>query len=83
MWGVARWQAVEYGLPLRVQRAFWLLSIAGPVVTGLAMISLDYHWVTDAVVGACVGVLLLGVVHALDATVLSRWVRARAGRQTA
>jgi membrane-associated phospholipid phosphatase len=83
MWGVARWQAVEYGLPLRVQRAFWLLSVAGPVVTGLAMISLDYHWVTDAVVGASVGLLLLGVVHALDAVALSRWVRARAGRQTA
>ena len=24
MWGIARWQAVEYGLPARVQRAFWL-----------------------------------------------------------
>jgi membrane-associated phospholipid phosphatase len=83
MWGVARWQAVEYGLPLRVQRAFWLLSVAGPVATGLAMVSLDFHWVTDAVVGAAVGLLLLGVVHALDAAVLSRWVRARAGRQTA
>jgi membrane-associated phospholipid phosphatase len=83
MWGIARWQAVEYGLPLRLQRTFLVLSIGGPVVTGLAMISLDYHWVTDAVVGACVGLLLLGVVHALDATVLSRWVRARAGRQTA
>jgi membrane-associated phospholipid phosphatase len=83
MWGVARWQAVEYGLPLRVQRAFLVLAVAGPVATGLAMVSLDYHWVTDAVVGACVGLLLLGVVHALDAVVLSRWVRARAGRQTA
>jgi membrane-associated phospholipid phosphatase len=83
MWGVARWQAVEYGLPLRVQRTFWLLSVAGPVATGLAMVSLDFHWVTDAVVGAAVGLLLLGVVHALDAAVLSRWVRARAGRQTA
>lgn len=83
MWGIARWQAVEYGLPMRVQRVFWLLSVAGPLVTGVAMISLDYHWVTDAVVGASVGLLLLGVVHALDATVLSRWVRARAGRQTA
>ena len=71
------------GCPLRVQRAFWLLSVVGPVVTGLAMVSLDFHWITDAVVGACVGVLLLGVVHALDAVVLSRWVRARAGRQTA
>jgi membrane-associated phospholipid phosphatase len=83
MWGVARWQAVEYGLPGRVQRAFWLLSVVGPVATGLAMVSLDFHWVTDAVVGAAVGLLLLGVVHALDAAVLSRWVRARAGQSTA
>jgi membrane-associated phospholipid phosphatase len=83
MWGIARWMAVEYGLPARVQRTFWLLSVVGPVATGLAMVSLDFHWVTDAVVGACVGVVLLGVVHALDAMVLSRWVRARAGRQTA
>jgi len=83
MWGVARWQAVEYGLPAHVQRAFWWLSVAGPVATGVAMVSLDFHWVTDAVVGAAVGIVLLGVVHALDAAVLSRWVRARAGRQTA
>jgi membrane-associated phospholipid phosphatase len=83
MWGIARWQAVEYGLPGRVQRSFWLLSVVGPVATAAAMVSLDFHWVTDAVVGACVGVLVLGVVHALDAMVLSRWVRARAGRQTA
>ena len=82
MWGVARWQAVEYGLPIRVQQAFWVLAVLGPVVTGLAMVSLDFHWVTDAVVGGAVGILLLGVVHGLDAVVLSRWVRAR-GRQTA
>ena len=83
MWGVARWQAVDYGLPPRVQRLFWWLSVAGPVATGLAMVSLDFHWVTDAIVGGAVGVLLLGVVHALDAVVLSRWVRARAGRPPA
>ncbi|CCG04526.1 Phosphoesterase PA-phosphatase [Blastococcus saxobsidens DD2] len=83
MWGVARWQAVEYGLPPAVQRTFWWLSVAGPVGTGVAMVSLDFHWITDAVVGAAVGIVLLGVVHALDALVLSRWVRARAGRPTA
>jgi membrane-associated phospholipid phosphatase len=83
MWGVARWLAVEYALAPRVQRLFWWLSVLGPVATGLAMVSLDFHWVTDAVVGGAVGVLLLGVVHALDALVLSRWVRARAGRQPA
>jgi membrane-associated phospholipid phosphatase len=83
MWGVARWQAVEYGLPVRVQQVFWWLAVVGPLLTGLSMISLNFHWVTDAVVGAALGVLLLGVVHALDAFVLSRWARARAGRQTA
>ncbi|SOE03740.1 phosphatase PAP2 family protein [Blastococcus haudaquaticus] len=82
MWGVARWQAVEYGLPAQVQQAFWVLAVLGPVITGLAMVSLDFHWLTDAVVGGAVGILLLGVVHGLDAVVLSRWVRAR-GRQTA
>jgi len=80
MWGVARWQAVEYGLPLSVQRLFWALSVVGPVVAGAAMVSLDFHWVSDAVAGAAVGIILLGVVHALDAVILSRWVRAPAGR---
>jgi len=80
MWGVARWQAVEFGLPAKVQRVAWLLSVLGPVSTGVAMVALDFHWVTDAVVGLAVGLLLLGVVHALDALVVSRWVRARAGR---
>ncbi len=83
MWGVARWQAVDFALPERVQRVFWWLSVLGPVATGVAMVSLDFHWVTDAIVGAAVGIVLLGVVHALDAVVLSRWVRARAGRQSA
>ena len=80
VWGLAWWQAVEFGLRPRVQRAFRWLAVLGPVATGMAMVGLDYHWATDAVVGAAVGVLLLGVVHALDAHVLSRWVRARAGR---
>jgi membrane-associated phospholipid phosphatase len=83
MWGVARWQAVEYGLPAGMQRLFWGLSVAGPVLAGAAMVALDFHWVSDAVVGAVVGVLLLGVVHTLDDVGLSLWVRARAGRQSA
>ena len=80
MWGVARWQAVEFGLPAPVQRATWLLSWLGPLATGVAMVALNFHWLTDAVAGVAVGLLLLGVVHALDALVVSRWVRARAGR---
>jgi undecaprenyl-diphosphatase len=80
MWGIARWQAVEYGLPSIVQRVFWWLSVVGPVIAGAAMVSLDFHWLSDAVAGAALGIILLGVVHALDAVVLSRWVRAPAGQ---
>lgn len=83
MWGVARWLVVEYRMGPRVQRSLWWLAVVGPVATGIAMVSLDFHWVTDAVVGAAVGVLLLGVVHALDALVVSRWASARAGRPSA
>ena len=81
MWGVARWQAVEFGLPAWAQRTGWALSVLGPFVTGAAMVALNFHWVTDVVAGLAVGVLLLGVVHALDALPVSRWARARAGRQ--
>jgi membrane-associated phospholipid phosphatase len=83
MWGVARWQVVEYRLAAWVQRTARALSVAGPVATGVAMVSLDFHWVTDAVAGAAVGILLLGVVHLLDAVVVSRWIGARAGRSAA
>jgi membrane-associated phospholipid phosphatase len=80
LWGVARWQAVQFGMPATAQRVLWSMAVAGPVLCAVAMIALDFHWVSDAVVGAAVGVLLLGVVHALDALVLSRWVRVRASR---
>jgi membrane-associated phospholipid phosphatase len=83
LWGVARWQAVQFGMPPTAQRVLWALAVVGPVVCSLAMIALDFHWVSDAVVGAALGVLLLGVVHALDALVLSRWVGVRAGRPLA
>ena len=83
MWGIARWQAVEYGLAPWLQRLFWWLSWAAPVAAAVSMVALDFHWVTDAVVGGALGVVLLGVVHALDAGVLSRFARARAGRSSA
>jgi hypothetical protein len=80
MWGVARWQAVQFGMPPKAQRILWALAVVGPVLCSVAMILLNFHWVSDAIAGAAVGVVLLGVVHALDAHVLSRWVRAAPAR---
>jgi membrane-associated phospholipid phosphatase len=83
LWGVLRWQAVSYGLRARWQWLTAALGAAGPAVVGLAMVVLDFHWLSDAVAGATLGVVLLGVVRALDAVVLSLYVRARAGRPSA
>jgi membrane-associated phospholipid phosphatase len=82
MWGVARWQVVQFGMSRRLQRTAWALSLLGPVATGGAMVALDFHWATDALVGAAVGILLLGVVHLLDERVLSRWLHAGPARTT-
>jgi membrane-associated phospholipid phosphatase len=80
LWGVARWQAAQFGMPAKAQRILWALAVVGPVLCSVAMILLNFHWVSDAIAGAAVGVVLLGVVHALDARVLSRWVRAEPAR---
>jgi membrane-associated phospholipid phosphatase len=77
VWGVARWQAAEFGLPAGLQRALRVLAWVAPAVAGGAMAALDFHWVSDVVAGAAGGVVLLGVVHWLDAVVLSRWVHDR------
>jgi membrane-associated phospholipid phosphatase len=83
VWGVVRWQAVASGLPAAVRRAAGVLAVAGPVLAGVGVLALGFHWLSDVLAGAAVGVSLLGVVHALDGVVLSLWVRARAGRRSA
>ena len=81
MWGVARWQAVEFGLSPPVQRTFAVLAVAGPVATGAAMLSLNFHWLTDALIGGAIGLLLLRLVHSLDSAVLCRLSASRVHRQ--
>lgn len=49
--GVARWQALEFDLPRPAQLTFAMLAVAGPVVTAAAMLSVNFHWPTDALIG--------------------------------
>jgi membrane-associated phospholipid phosphatase len=81
--GFARELAREHRVPAGVLRGAAVAAVAGPVVAGVAVLLLGFHWVSDVVAGAALGVSLLGVVHALDGVALSLWVRARAGRRSA
>lgn len=67
-WGLAVWLSREYRLPAWVVRVFTVLAVAAPIVSSLAMLVLNYHWVTDLIMGVAVGVVLLRVLHLIFST---------------
>ncbi|MDQ4037559.1 MAG: phosphatase PAP2 family protein [Actinomycetota bacterium] len=73
MWGLATWLAVYYGLPLRVQRLFATLFVVSPIASGVTMLLVNFHWVSDLVTGAAVGVILLWVLHLVFDGPLGKW----------
>jgi hypothetical protein len=66
-WGLVAWLAADFGLPVSLRRLAVAAVYAAPAVTGIGMLLLDYHWLSDLVAGAAVGTLLLRVVHAIFA----------------
>ncbi len=73
MWGLATWIAVYYGLPVRIQRLFAALFVVSPIASAVTMLLLNFHWVTDLVTGAAVGLILLWVLHMIFDGPLGRW----------
>jgi membrane-associated phospholipid phosphatase len=59
--GLMAWSAVRSGAQLWLQRALRALQIIAPVAVVVGMTLLDYHWISDFIGGACVGVLLLAL----------------------
>lgn len=73
MWGLLAWLAAEYRLPPRIRQLTGLLRYAGPLLTCLAMLLLDYHWLSDLLAGLGMGVLLLRVLHLIFDGRLGEW----------
>jgi membrane-associated phospholipid phosphatase len=73
LWGLLGWLAADYRLPPRLTRALGVLRWLAPALTFVAMLLLDYHWLTDLVAGWAVGVVLLRVGYEIDARALRNW----------
>ncbi len=73
MWGLATWLAVYYGLPLWVQRIFAVLFVVSPLASGVTMLLLNFHWVSDLVTGAAVSIILLWVLHLIFDGPFGQW----------
>lgn len=69
LWGWAYWSACRFRLPRMVRRVLGWGRWAAPVAVSVAMTLLNYHWITDFLGGAAVGVILLAW------TLLPAWSR--------
>jgi membrane-associated phospholipid phosphatase len=72
-WALLAWTVVELRYPASVRRAAITIAFVGPLLTMAGMVALTYHWLTDVVGGAAIGVLLLGVLRVVDGVALTHW----------
>jgi membrane-associated phospholipid phosphatase len=73
MSGLVARLAVDFGLPALWRAPLRVLAWVAPVATGAGMVLLVYHWLTDAVAGLAVGVVVLRVIALIFAGRLGDW----------
>ena len=81
LWGLAFFTAVRWHLPGRAVTVANVLRWVAPAVVALGMILLDYHWVSDMIGGAAIGVVVLAVAVADGWVVPAEWIDARLVRR--
>ncbi len=62
VWGVVTWCALRAQAPIVLSRALRIVRAVAPAAVIISMTVLDYHWISDFIGGACVGILLLPLV---------------------
>jgi membrane-associated phospholipid phosphatase len=81
LWGLADWSVRTWPTPPWLSKVIRIARFVAPVAVLVAMMLLNYHWLSDFIGGAAVGVILLAVAlwpgwtpaaAAMDA----RWPRA-------
>ena len=62
VWGVVTWCALRARAPIALTRTLRIVRAIAPGAVVIGMTVLDYHWISDFIGGACIGILLLPVV---------------------
>lgn len=79
LWGLADWAAEHWPTPRRLRQLIRIGRWIAPFAVAIAMILLNYHWVSDFLAGAAVGVVLLAVAVLPVWTDLAQRVDRRVG----
>jgi membrane-associated phospholipid phosphatase len=77
LWGLALFAAIRWHLPARAVAVTSVLRWVAPAAVAIGMILLDYHWVSDMIGGAAIGVLVLAVAVADGWVGPAAWIDAR------
>jgi membrane-associated phospholipid phosphatase len=72
LWGLLGWFATQYRLPVRLAWPLRVLRWLAPLLTCVAMLLLDYHWLTDLLAGLALGIVVLRMLYEID--VRAPWV---------
>ncbi len=76
LWGLADWSVRRWYAPARLRNAIRVSRWIAPVAVFACMMLLDYHWLSDFIGGAAVGVMLLALA------LWPRWSAAAGGLDT-
>lgn len=61
LWGLADWSVRQWSAPERLRAAIRIGRWIAPVAVFVCMMLLNYHWLSDFIGGAAVGVMLLAL----------------------
>lgn len=65
---IGAWIAVDYVATAWVRRVVCIYAIAGPIIAAFAVLFMNYHWLSDIIAGASVGIVLLWIARRASAT---------------
>ena len=77
LWGLAEWSVLRWNSPVRLRQLIRLGRLIAPVAIFVSMTLLNYHWLSDFMGGAAVGVLLLRLTLLPGWASLSSWLDTR------
>jgi membrane-associated phospholipid phosphatase len=72
-WGLLASVVIELRYPPAVRRLAVYMAVVAPLLTMAGMALLAYHWLSDVLGGAAIGLVLLGVLRVVDAVALTHW----------
>jgi membrane-associated phospholipid phosphatase len=77
LWGLAYWSVLRWNSPFRLGQVINVGRFVAPVAILVSMTLLNYHWLSDFVGGAAVGVILLGLALLPVWTSACSWIDVR------